>query len=124
TEDTDNNSVRGLYTEYDGVGYHIILNSKLGKITILNADFTLHSTHTNSYLVATDISKIRTTTVGGYSWFLNTSVKPTLGTSGADKTNPDFDGFFYIVNGAYSKTYTITITSPGFTKSYTYTTPN
>jgi hypothetical protein len=124
TEATDNNSVRGLYTEYDGVGYHIILNSKLGKITILNADFTLHSTHTNPYLVATDISKIRTTTVGGYSWFLNTSVKPTLGTSGAAKTNPNFDGFFYIVNGAYSKTYTVTITSPGFTKSYTYTTPN
>ena len=57
-----------LYAEFGGVGYtspaHI--NSKsIGMLSIRNMDHTLHSTHQNDYLKATDISSIRTTSVSG-----------------------------------------------------------
>lgn len=123
-EDTDVNSIRTFYSEFDGVGYNFILNSKLGKLTVLNTDYTVHSTHQDNYLIANNINKLRITNVAGSTWLLNVDATPGLGSSGANKSNPDFDGFFYVSTGAYSKAYTVTITSPGYTDSFTYTTPN
>lgn len=124
TEDTDVDSVRGMYNEFEGVGYNLYLNSKLGKLIVLNADYSLHSTHQDDYLIASDISKLRMTNVAGYAWLLNTEQQPALGSSGANKTNPDFDGFFYIIVGAYSKSYSVTVSCPTYTETFTYTTPN
>lgn len=123
-QDTDVNSLHSMYNEFKGVGYHLLLNSKLGKLTVLNLDFTVHSEHQDNYLIASDINKLRSTNVAGYTWLLNTEQKPSLGSSGANKTNPSFDGFFYVVVGAYSKSYAVTVTCPGYTQTFTYTTPN
>ena len=70
-------------------------------------------------------NNIRTVTIGGVSWLANTEIKPTLGPTDATKKDPDGSGWFYVLTGAYSKQYSLTIEVSGtFSKTYTYNTPS
>ena len=117
-------SISATYLEFEGVGYRLFLNSTTGQLIVTDTDYVVINTYTDEYFEASDISKLRMTSVAGSTWIANTEKKPVYGTTNVGKSNPDFDGWFYVLTGAYSKEYKIKVVAPGFDKTYTYTTPD
>jgi hypothetical protein len=99
--------------------------------TLVVADETtgtvLH-TVTNSYLQAAKGSDIRMVTLSEEVFICNVSVKPTTAPwpGAAGLPDPTKAGYLYVVAGAFSKEYTLSVTNQttGTTTSVDYTTPS
>ena len=127
----NSHSVLSKYIELDTDGWHVYVDALSGTLLAVSSDFSTVHSATSSYLAAADglASSISTVADGDYLWVLNKGVKPTLGAIDSAKQNPATTGFAYARTGAFSKSYTITISitnSVGGTSTYTktYTTPS
>lgn len=122
--DASSTNVKGWFTDIAGQRVHVLLNCTSGEVVVLSEDYTeLAVLDGSAYLITTNQKMIQATTVGDEFFILNRDVKPTLGAvaAGAD---PSKAGFFYIVSGAFSRKYEVTITTSVGTISATYTTPD
>lgn len=111
------------YTEVAGRPVHVLLNCADGQITVLDtAHAVLGTVAGGAYLTAANKGDIRFATVGDELFIANVSKKPALG---AASSNPDpaMRGFFYIVAGAFSKEFTVTVTTGTGSITASYTTP-
>ena len=113
-----------FYFEVENAGYHILINHLNGQVKVLDADMTVLNTFTDTYLIAANPSSLRTASSGGYMWALNTEKMPTLGAADPVIRNPSFDGWFAVGSTAFSKSYNVRVECPGFSATYTYTTPS
>lgn len=117
-------TIRAWYTDIAGETVHVILDTSDGKVRLLDGAYSLLDTlDAGAYLTVSDKSKIRATTVGDEFFLLNTEQAPTLGTPTASM-DPNKRGAFYVVAGAFSKEYSVTITTSLSTFTASYTTPN
>jgi len=122
-EDTD--SVRAWETDIAGQRAHVFVGVRTGKLLVMSEDLTtMRYETTSAYLQASAAQDIRGTTVGDEFFFLNVTKQPALGAPSETQSSPDTLGFYYIRAGAFSKTYTITITNAYGAINLTYTTPN
>lgn len=111
-------------TDIAGQRVHVVVGTVTGAIRILNHDLTaVLASFTSGYLISADPSRVRATTVGNDFYLLNVNIKPTV-VAGTPPTSPAKQGFFYIKAGAFSKNYTITVTTNVGVATLTYTTPN
>lgn len=118
------NTVFSYYLEVEDTGYNVIINPMDGKVRVYNATMTsLLKTVTDSYFITSNPLDLRQVSVAGYNWIANVSKAPTDGAAAAGR-NPDWDGWATCLVGAFSKSFNITISSPGFNKTYSYTTPS
>jgi hypothetical protein len=118
-------SLSSFFIEQGDLGYHVFINNVTGGIFIYDTSFTLIHTGQSAYFIAALANDIRTVTLGGVTWILNTNIAPTLGAPDLTKQDPDKTGWVYILTGAYSKQYSVTVAVTGtFNTTYTYTTPS
>ncbi len=117
-------SVKAIETDISGFKVHVILECRAGTVFVMNQQFEVLAELQSDYIVADDIRYIRTATVGNELFLVNVNQRPVLRNDPpVDVIDPARRGFFYIVAGAFSKTYDITITTNLGTKTGTYTTP-
>lgn len=117
-------NIKGWFTDIAGQRVHVLLNCTSGEVVILSENYTeLAVLDGSAYLTTTNQKMIQATTVGDEFFILNRDVKPVLGAvaAGAD---PSKAGFFYIVSGAFSRKYEITIATSVGSISASYTTPD
>ena len=118
------NSIFAVYHSAGGVGRHAVVNTVTGKVEVFDDSLTSLGSYTNDYLTATTAQSIQSVSLRGRAYIVNTEVVPTKNTSNSNKQNPNLTGFFFIRSGAFSKTYTVNITTSGGTYSVSYTTPD
>ena len=116
--------VVGWDTDIGGVKLKVLLNIVDGTLTMLNGNYANVQTLTNSYLIASERTRIQATTVGERMVLVNLGVKPTAGAALASGLAPTLRGWFYIKAGSFSKAYTVSVVLNGTTTTRTYTTPN
>ncbi len=114
----------GWFTDIAGSRVHILLNTNTGNIRILNENFVEEaSLNAGAYLVNTDPTRIRATSVGNEFFLCNVDKSPVVQYGTTDQ-NPANSGFFYIVSGAFSKGYNVNIVHGDGALTATYTTPS
>lgn len=117
-------NILAWFSDLAGSRVHILLNTATGNIRILNEDYVEEaSLNAGAYLTASNISRIRATTVGNEFYLCNVGVAPTLQYN-TTAPNPALAGFFYVVSGAFSKGYSVSIVYSGGQTDATYTTPS
>jgi len=122
--DSNSDNLKGWFTDIAGERVHVILNTATGEVVLLDEAHTeLAVLDGAPYLVASAPNMIQAATVGDEFFLLNRSIKPTAGAAGAGD-DPQGAGFFYIVAGAFSRKYEVTITTSVGTISASYTTPD
>lgn len=120
--DVDAEHILGWFTDVAGERLHVILNTVTGEILLMDGNLNeLALLNAGAYLQTTDPSSIRASTVGNECFLCNTEKLPALVHGG---TTTSDGGFFYIVAGAFSKGYDVTVTWSGGTYSASYTTPS
>lgn len=117
-------SIFTVYHAAGDEGRHAIVNTSLGKLDIFDADFNLLGSLTSEYLEATTAKSIQSAALRGRAYIVNTEVIPTATISNTNKQNPNITGFFFVKSGAYSKTYSVNISTSGGTYTASYTTPD
>lgn len=114
----------GWFTDIAGSRVHILLNTNTGNIRILNENFVEEaSLNAGAYLVNTDPTRIRATSVGNEFFLCNVDKTP-VAQYGTTDPNPANSGFFYVVSGAFSKGYNVNIVHGDGALTATYTTPS
>lgn len=127
---TDLNRLVRLNTQIGGRAVVLVVDTVDGSMVIADelTGAVLQSIGATPYLVTTSAADIRGVTLDDTFILVNTSVKPTEVTSPAASSLPDVDkrGYFFVLAGAYSKQFTVTITDKvtGTQYSATHTTPN
>ena len=120
--DADASHILGWFTDVSGERMHVILNTVSGEILLLDGNLNeLAMLNAGTYLQTTNPRSIRAATVGNECFLCNTEKLPALvhgGTTASD------GGFAYVVAGAFSKGYDLTVTWSGGTYSASYTTPS
>lgn len=120
--DVDAGHILGWFTDVAGERLHVILNTIAGEILLMDGNLNeLAMLNAGAYLQTTNPSSIRAATVGNECFLCNTEKLPALVHGG---TTTSDGGFFYIVAGAFSKGYDISVTLSGGTYSASYTTPS
>lgn len=121
--DVDPTRIVGWFTDVAGERLHVLLNTVTGQLLLLdNALTELAMLEGGEYLQTTDNSTIRAATVGNEFFIGNTLRVPSL--VYADVKPPTNGGFFYVVSGAFSKTYDVSIDFQGGSYTASYTTPS
>lgn len=111
------------FTDVAGARMHIMLNTIDGNIRMFDEGFVQRASLAGgAYLTTTDTSKIRAVSVGNEFYFANVGEKPILNYNGTS-VNPEGKGFFYVVSGAFSKEYHISLIRSTGTYTASYTTP-
>lgn len=114
----------GWFTDIAGSRVHILLNTNTGNIRILNENFVEEaSLDAGPYLINTDPTRIRATSVGNEFFLCNVDKAPVVRYGTTDQ-NPANSGFFYVVSGAFSKGYDVNIVHGDGTLTASYTTPS
>lgn len=114
----------GWFTDIAGSRVHVLLNTNTGNIRILNENFVEEaSLNAGAYLINTDPTHIRATSVGNEFFLCNVDKSPVV-QYGTTDPNPANSGFFYIVSGAFSKGYNVNIVHGDGALTATYTTPS
>lgn len=120
----DSTHTLGWFTDVSGERMHVILNTVTGKVLLLDKDRNeVAFLDGGAYLQASDASVIRAATVGNEFFLCNTSVQPSL-TLPAAGVSPVRQGFAYVVAGAFSKGYDVSVVHSGGSISASYTTPS
>lgn len=120
--DVDAEHILGWFTDVAGERLHVLLNTVTGEILLMDGNLNeLALLNAGTYLQTTNPSSIRAATVGNECFLCNTEKLPALAHGG---TTTSDGGFFYIVAGAFSKGYDVTVTWSGGTYSASYTTPS
>lgn len=114
----------GWFTDIAGSRVHILLNTNTGNIRILNENFVEEaSLNAGAYLTNADPTHIRATSVGNEFFLCNVDKSPVVQYGTTDQ-NPANSGFFYVVSGAFSKGYSVTIVHGDGSINASYTTPS
>ena len=120
----DSEHTLGWFTDIAGSRVHILLNTATGNIRILDEAYNQEaSLDAGAYLISTDPSKIRATSVGNEFFLCNVGKTPVVQYSNTGQ-NPANSGFLYVVSGAFSKGYSVSVTHPGGAITASYTTPS
>lgn len=122
--DVDAAKMAGWFTDIAGTRVHVLVNCAAGEILLLDENHAeLALLDASDYLTTSTPSNIRAATVGDEFFLLNTEELPSAtGSFGA--FNPATGGFFYVVAGAFSRAYTVTLTDSAGTYTVSYTTPS
>lgn len=122
--DADAARVLGWFTDIAGSRVHILLNTVTGNMRVLSENFTQEATlEGGAYLTSADPTRIRATSVGNEFFLCNVDKVPALAYAGTEQ-DPKLAGFFYIVTGAFSKTYEVAVVHSGGSYTASYTTPS
>ncbi|HVH93234.1 MAG TPA: hypothetical protein VM783_17855 [Candidatus Acidoferrum sp.] len=123
-EDAFSDHIRGWFTDIAGTRVHILVNTTTGNVRVLNESFVQEaSLDVGSYLITSNAEKIRATSVGNEFFLANTEKTPQVQYAGVG-ADPANSGFFYIVAGAFSKEYNVSLVYPGGATTASYTTPS
>lgn len=120
----DADHILAWFSDLAGARVHILLNTNTGNIRILNEDYDEEaSLDGGAYLTSAGPTHIRATTVGNEFYLCNVAVSPTLEYNNT-LPDPELAGFFYIVSGAFSKVFSVSVIFSGGQTDATYTTPS
>lgn len=116
-------SLKIWFTDIAGQRVHICVNTTTGSIRILNEQFNLITELAAPYLAASNPKSIRGASVGSEFFILNTERVPSIAAGGVTWTTGRA-AFFYVASGAFSKQFTLNVSSSLGTTTATYTTPS
>jgi len=115
-------NIKAWYTDIADTNVHIIINTSTGTVSVLDTAYAVLATLSNTYLIAADSKNIRATTVGDELFILNREKVPVaIGASSG--VSPTYRGMFFIAAGAFSKQYTVTVSTSTGSINASYTTP-
>jgi len=118
------NSIQAWYMNIAGALVHILIDANTGTLRVFNNNWVLEGTLTSTYLQAVNSRSIRVAPVGNELYIGNVEILPNLIRTPSG-LNPSHTGFFYVMAGAFSKSYSILINRSGHLPyTVTYTTPN
>lgn len=121
--DVDAEHILGWFTDVAGERLHVLLNTVTGEVLLMDGNLNeLAMLDGGTYLQTASPTKIRAATVGNEFFICNTGVLPTL--QYGDVKPPKNGGFFYVVAGAFSKGYDVSIDWSGGQLAASYTTPS
>ena len=116
-----------LVTEFENsVGTFFIVWNLINKTAyVFNSSWALTDTRVVTYLsTVTSVADVAFTSVGNTGFILNRKEAPIPTTTGS-KRNPVYDAFVLIRTGAFSKSYTVSVTTSGIgTLDFSYTSDN
>lgn len=121
--DATTDSIKAWETDISGFKIHVILSVTTGTVLVLSSVYALLATLQNNYLIASSTTKVKAATVGNELFFANTGIKPVLGPPTPGVITPDRRGFAFVVAGALSKTYDVTVETNFGSITGTFTTP-
>jgi len=104
------------YIERGTDGRHLLIDTSTGNWWLLarNTGSIVRSGN-NPYLIASiGAVSIQTASVGGLTYILNTEQRPVINRSNTGKQNPRSTGFFHVLQGAFSKSYQVTVNGVAF----------
>ncbi len=114
----------GWFTDIAGSRVNILLNTNTGNIRILDEQFNEEANlNGGAYLINADPTRIRASSVGNEFFLCNVDKQPVV-QYGTPDPNPANSGFFYVVSGAFSKGYSVSIVHGGGSIPASYTTPS
>ena len=119
------NTILAWRTDIAGVSCELLLNTHTGVLTIRNTSGEVLQTFPPiDYLKTTTAQAIRHTSVGE-SLFICNITKVPQGIREGQGLDPKSNGYFFVKEGAISKTYTVTVSNvtKGIRKVGTFTTP-
>lgn len=117
-------SIQAWYMDIAGALVHILIDANTGTLRVFDSDWVLEGTLTSDYLKATNSRSIRVAPVGNELYIGNVEILPVLQNTPVG-LNPRKSGFFYVLAGAFSKSYSILVNRAGrLPYTVTYTTPN
>src|SRR5690554_1553429 len=119
----DHTTVSAWDTDIGGSRVQVLVGTATGTVTLLGTSGEVLATLSSTYLQAGSVRSVRSATVGDEFFLLNTERTPTLNpvTGGVPPTRR---GSFYVLAGAYSKTYSVTVKTGMGEFTATYTTPS
>lgn len=117
------NSMRAWETEVGGERVQIILNTEVGRLWVLDSNYTQKAVLNSTYLMTSKPQDIQTAVVGQEFFIANLGVTPTAGPQ-PPITAPTRQGFAYVRAGAFSKTYDLRIETSIGSLTTSYTTPD
>lgn len=114
------------YIERGSDGRHLLINTVTGVWQLLSKDTgTLIRSGQSDYLKASiGATSIQTASIAGLTYILNTEKQPITVVSNAGKQNPKTTGFFYVTSAAFSKYWSVTVSSDSGVWTGTYTSPS
>ncbi|QJD54811.1 putative tail tubular protein [Pseudomonas phage MR6] len=126
---SDLSKVKQYNTDMGGVAVSMVVDTGTGTVRVVeeNSGNVLASL-TDPYLTAASARVIRMVTLDDTVWVCNVDRAPVVSASAerGNYPNPDNMGYFYVVAGSPSKTYSVTFTNraTGASTDISWTTPN
>lgn len=120
--DATADNIKAYYMDVAGQKVHVIVNTSTGTVYVLDTGYAVIATLPSSYLVAADPKSVQVSALGDEVFLLNREKIPTA-TGGSVGTNPNKKGFAFVTAGAFTKLYTVIVTTSLGTATGTYTTP-
>lgn len=114
------------YIERGTDGRHLLINTNTGFWQLLSKDTgSVLNSGTSPYLVTSiGATSIQTASVAGLTYILNTEKTPVVNIDNTGKLDPSTTGFFYATAVAFSKLWSVTISSTSGTWSASYDSPS
>lgn len=128
---TDISKIKQYNTDIGGVAVSLVVDAAGGTLKVVEEGSGVElGSFQNDYLVAATKRDLRLVTLNDAVWICNVAKKPTTAPAPekAGYPDPDHWGWYYVAAGAFSKSYTLTITDrsvePPTSNTVTYTTPS
>lgn len=115
-------NIKAYFVDIAGKRVHVLINISTGTVVVLDTAYTVLATLVNSYLVASANKQVQVAALGDELFILNRDKLPAV-SGGSASVNPTYMGCAYIAAGAFTKQYTVIVSTSLGTATGTYTTP-
>lgn len=115
-------NIKAYFVDVAGQKVHVLINTSTGTVTILDTSYAVLASLVQPYLIATSPKSVQVSTLGEELFILNREKVPAA-SGGSAGTNPNKIGCAFVTAGAFTKKYTVVITTSLGTATGTYTTP-
>lgn len=115
-------NVKAYYVDISGQKVHVLVNTSSGTVYVLDSGFAILATLTNSYLISNSPKSVQVAALGDELFLLNREQIPSSAGSNT-AVDPKKMGCVFVVAGAFTKQYTVIVTTSLGTATGTYTTP-
>lgn len=115
-------NIKAYYLDVAGQRVHVLVNTSSGTVYVLDQQFAVLATLQNNYLISTSPKSVQVTALGDDVFLLNREKIPAS-SGGSVGTDPKKVGCAFVVAGAFTKKYTVVLTTSLGTATGTYTTP-
>lgn len=115
-------NIKAYFLDISGQKVHVVINTSTGELVVLDTSYAVLATLSSTYMIASKSKQINVAALGDELFILNRSIVP-IAVGGSTAIDPLKHGCCYVSAGAFSKLYTIIVTTSLGTATGSYTTP-